>query len=339
MRSIHRAMVFGLFGPLVGMQGVSAQPVAEPEAATVFIEVSVEGPDPATGLRRTTKIGEGSGFLIHSKGWVVTAAHVIKAEVPATGKLIIMGSVRSRFATKFLLEMPPRASVASDATLLRFPPGLGLDFPFLCVVKHPNPVVGNPVTAAGFPLGFDISVRPGAITSLSGPDGSVQTNLGLAPGMSGGPVIDANHNVVGVIRGALDGADRFDYFTPVNLALPLFEAPPASFAGENCPRTTLVPASKTIERSYQIDETNDDHNGLSPSSRDYRIIQNSDPGYYIVDARLVRQSDTRVSDLNINVSADRQSVELKFKLSAGPVFDRWRGWLHGQLILTMAKKE
>jgi hypothetical protein len=50
---------------------------------------------------------------------------------------------------------------------------------------------------------------------------------------------------------------------------------------------------------------------------------------------MVRQSDTRASDLTINMSPDRKTVELKFKLTAGPAFDRWRGWLHGQLILTM----
>jgi hypothetical protein len=190
--------------------------------------------------------------------------------------------------------------------------------------------------ALGFPLGFDLSQRPGSVTSLSGPDGRIQTNLGLARGMSGGPVIDVNRSVIGIVYGGIEGQSSFDYFTPVNLALPIFDAPPASYVGESCAAPQQANAlSGTIERSYQIDETYDDHSSLAPTSKDYSIIKNADPGFVIVDARMVRSSDTRVSDLSTNISADRRSVDLKFKLSAGPIFDQWRGWLHGQLILTM----
>jgi hypothetical protein len=313
-----------------------AQPAQNSEEAAVFIEVHVESFDPAANQRRLTKVAEGSGFLIHRNGWVVTAAHVLNVEVPATARLVLQGSVRSRHTTKFPLEMPPRGVVASDVALLRFPPGLGMNFPYLCVVKHPDIRNTQRIVAVGFPLGFDLSVRPGEVTSLSGPDGLIQTNLGLARGMSGGPILDDHRGVIGIIHGGLEGQNNFDYFTPVNMALPLFDAPPASYVGETCASPQpLRTARTTVERSYQIDETYDDHPSLAPTSKEYRITKNADPGHMIVDARMVRQSDTRVSDLTINISPDRKTVELKFKLTAGPAFDRWRGWLHGQLILTM----
>ncbi|MDA9475259.1 hypothetical protein XI03_12300 [Bradyrhizobium sp. CCBAU 65884] len=244
--------------------------------------------------------------------------------------------MRSRHATKFPLESPPRGVVASDAALLRFPPDIGIEFPYLCVVKHPSIETGHKLMALGFPLGFDLSIRPGVVTSISAPNGLIQTNLGLARGMSGGPVLDDKLNVVGIVHGGIENQSSFDFFTRVNLALPLFEVPPAAYAGDSCSaaqRTSARPT--TIERSYQISETLDEHPNVAPTSRAYVIRKNADPGHIIVEARLVPQSDSRVSDLTTTISEDRRSVELKFRLTAGPVFDRYRGWLLGQLILTM----
>jgi hypothetical protein len=232
--------------------------------------------------------------------------------------------------------VPPRGQVSSDVALLKFPSGLGIDFPYLCVVKHPNIANGGKITALGFPLGFDLSVRPGAITSLLNDKGLVQSNMGLARGMSGGPVLDERRAVIGIVHGGIEGQSSFDYFTPANLALPVFDTPPASYVGDSCQssqQASVRPA--TIERSYQIDETYDEHPGLAPTSKEYRITKAADPNHIIVDTRVVRQSDSRVSDLVTSISPDRRSVELKFRLTAGPIFDRWRGWLHGQLILAM----
>lgn len=309
----------------------TAQPTQNPEEAAVFIDVYVEVRDPVTHQMTRTKVGEGSGFLIHRTGWVITAAHVIKVELRENSKLILFGSVRSRHEKQFPLQMPAPGAVASDAALLRFPPGLGTAFPYLCVVKYPDIRNGKKITGLGFPLGFDLSVRPGEVTSLSGPNGLIQAKLGLARGMSGGPVLDDRGAVVGIVHGGIEGQSSFDYFTPVNMALPLFDTPPASYVGESCPPR---PAA-TIERSYQVDETYDEHRGVTATSKEYRITKNADPGHVITAARMVSQSETRVSDLTTNISPDRRSVELKFKLTAGPAFDRWRGWLHGQLILTM----
>jgi hypothetical protein len=257
---------------------------------------------------------------------------VTKVEVPQNAKLIIKGSVRSREAQKFSMDQPPSAIVNSDVALLRFPPALGITFPYLCVVKQPDITIGQKIVATGFPLGQDLSIRPGQVTSLSGPNGTIQTNLGLARGMSGGPVLNEQQAVIGVANSGIEGESSFDYFVPVNLAQPLFDVPPSSYVGTSCSGGSL-PA--TIQRSYQIDETYGDHPGLVPTTREYTIKKDADPNMVIVDARMVRQSDTQVSDLSINISPDRRSVEMRFKLTSGPAFDRWRGWLHGQLILTM----
>jgi hypothetical protein len=113
--------------------------------------------------------------------------------------------------------------VAADAELLQFPPSLERVFPYLCMERERPVKLGESVTAIGFRLGYDTSIKPGNVTSFSGPSpGLVQTNLGLAKGMSGGPVLNSNGFVVGVIAGGLAGVSNFDYFTPVNLISTLF---------------------------------------------------------------------------------------------------------------------
>jgi S1-C subfamily serine protease len=216
---------------------LTAQPAQNSEEAAVFIEVSVQDFDATTNQSRLKKVGAGSGVLINKDGWVITASHIVKVEIPIGARLNISGSVRSRFATKFPLEMLPAGSVESDVRILRFPPGLGVAFPYLCVLKHPEFQNRQKISALGFPLGFDLSVRPGEVTSISGPDGLIQTNLGLAQGMSGGPVINDQRAIVGIVHGGIEGQSSFDYFTPVNMALPVLDAASASYVGENCAAT------------------------------------------------------------------------------------------------------
>lgn len=307
-----------------------AAPASAPEDAVVFIEVHIERRDPTTNLPQTKKVSEGSGFLINESGWIATAAHVVNVSVPPDAKLILRGAIRSRHSEKFPLEKPTHGAVASDIALLRFPPGLKSSFPYLCVVKYPKFAVAGDIEAIGFPLGLDRSVRPGKITSLSGPNALIQANLGLARGMSGGPVLNTQRQVVGVVHGGIEEQSSFDYFTPVNMALAVFDTPPAAYAGESCPENV-----EPTRRSHKIDVTHDDHPGLAPTTREYRITRRAEPGYIIVDAQLLRQSDTRVSDLVIEISEDKRSVDLSFKLTAGPAYDRWRGWLKGELLVEM----
>jgi hypothetical protein len=110
------------------------------------------------------------------------------------------------------------------------------------------------------------------------------------------------------------------------------------FTFEVAAQPAVTASSVTIQRSHEISETNDDHPGFEPTSRSYRIVKVADPGHVIVDARLVETS-AKASDLVVNIAPDRRSAEVRFRLTAGPKFDRWSGWLRGQLILTMQRQD
>ncbi|HSB61695.1 MAG TPA: trypsin-like peptidase domain-containing protein, partial [Vicinamibacteria bacterium] len=102
--------------------------------------------------------------------------------------------------------------------------------------------VGQPVTAWGFPLGRAVEVgrgpghaaaprvaaSPGSVAALRADDEAdpryIQTDATLNPGNSGGPLVDEDGYVAGVVRMKLTRADRVGYAIPVNLAKDFLEA-------------------------------------------------------------------------------------------------------------------
>jgi S1-C subfamily serine protease len=204
---------------------------SSPEDATVFIEAHIKT-IASDGHVKLNKVGEGSGFLIDASGWILTTALLLKVETPPGTELVFTGSVKSRFNEKFSLQVPPQLMVWTDVALLRFPDG-HFDLKHLCLADRPV-AVGEDLVALGFPLGSDLSTRLGKVASF-GPLGSIQTNLGFARGMSGGPVLNNNGLVVGVIRSD-------DSFTPTNLLSSLVRI----FPRINCSGSGTAAASDSL---------------------------------------------------------------------------------------------
>jgi len=197
-----------------------------PEASVVFIDVGY------MDNNAFVKVEEGAGFLVHPAGWVVTARHITEAPVPNGKTRVFHGAPHSRYAPPIQLFPVVSALVGSDIALLRFPANLRSNWSYLKVTVTHAFSNGDRVTAFGYPDGNDITVRPGVVSALEGPSGSVGVNVGLAPGMSGGPVILSDTQaVVGVVAGG-SGNPGFDYFTPLQLAKPLLDVPPAQYVTE-----------------------------------------------------------------------------------------------------------
>lgn len=76
-------------------------------------------------------------------------------------------------------------------------------------VANVSPAVGSDVTALGFPLGLELTVTRGTVSavdrSLPGYalTGLVQTDTAISPGSSGGPLVDEDGAVLGVLTGKL----------------------------------------------------------------------------------------------------------------------------------------
>lgn len=317
--------------PAFGMLVVLSSPTvaaSQLEKSVVFIETGyVENGN-------FVKIEEGTGFLVHSAGWVITAKHVVDAPLPSGKLRRTRGSIGSRTANNYQLFDTPAPVTSADVALLRFSPNLQMEWPHLKIkLNHPFKNLDK-ITAYGFPNGNDIEARPGVVSSLLGPKGAIGVNVGLAPGMSGGPVVlDGSRCVVGIVAGG-SGYPSFDYFTPIQYTKTLLDVPPAEFITDVASDDADASPGPLVDKSFRVDETKDDHDSTA-TSKHYNFDFKAENGTKVVTARLVEESAAAVYDKVLNINNDRTNVNFRFRLESGPFYDRWRGWWHGQVLLTL----
>jgi S1-C subfamily serine protease len=165
--------------------------------------------------RAPTAGGSGSAFFISADGVAVTAAHVVKG----------CGRLESpRWGVVKVLAADPRA----DLAILKAPAASGQYVP----LRARGPRLGENMSAAGYPLGDllgpGLKITTGVVSGLSGPQGDrglFQLSAPIQPGNSGGPVIDADGALIGVVAAKLDElkmADATGVFPQnINFAVPV----------------------------------------------------------------------------------------------------------------------
>jgi len=171
--------------------------------------------------------GVGSGFVVNARGEIATNAHVVTT---GEGKDIKKASeVYVKFADDNQVEaeivgFDPNADVA----LLRLKTLQGLTLRPVELGSSKDVVVGAPVVAIGSPFGEEQSLSVGvvsatdrAIESLTGFStlGAVQTDAAINQGNSGGPLINADGQVIGInaqIRTRSGGGEGVGYAIPVD---------------------------------------------------------------------------------------------------------------------------
>ena len=159
---------------------------------------------------------QGSGFLVSSDGIVLTNAHVVDGAKEVTVKL----SNHREFKAKVL-----GADRSSDIAVLKID---AHDLPTVQLGDSSQLHVGDYVLAIGEPFGLEETATAGIVSakgrSLPG-DGYVpfiQTDAAVNPGNSGGPLFDANGNVVGInaqIYTNSGGYQGVSFAIPINLAM------------------------------------------------------------------------------------------------------------------------
>ncbi|ELY68593.1 peptidase S1 and S6 chymotrypsin/Hap [Natronobacterium gregoryi SP2] len=150
----------------------------------------------AAGAGEDTPGGFGSGFVVDDV--VVTNAHVVQAtaevELQFTDEQWRTGTVLGTDVHSDL------AAVEVDGELPDPVDGLSL--------ADTDPSVGQEVVALGNPLGLDASITQGIVSgvdrSLPSPTGfsipaAIQTDAPVNPGNSGGPLVDLEGRVLGVV--------------------------------------------------------------------------------------------------------------------------------------------
>ena len=147
-----------------------------------------------------TPLGVGTGFFISPDGLVLTAYHVIDAGSGVPGEVTL--SALSPSGKRYALELVG-FDAYRDLALLQAEHAEAV--PYL-EVSLSDPVVGGSVVAIGNSRGDFLQGRAGEVRRLNVAaveatfaDGTFELSAALAPGDSGGPVLDESGRAVGVV--------------------------------------------------------------------------------------------------------------------------------------------
>jgi S1-C subfamily serine protease len=171
--------------------------------------------------------GQGSGFVVAETGEIATNAHVVTQgegeKIKKADEVYIRFADHNQVKAR-IVGFDPNADVA----LLTLETREGLTLRPIGLGDSDDVKVGEPVTAIGSPFGEEQSLSVGvvsatdrAIQSLTGFDtlGAVQTDAAINQGNSGGPLLDADGDVIGInaqIRTNSGGGEGVGYAIPVD---------------------------------------------------------------------------------------------------------------------------
>lgn len=153
----------------------------------------------AIRVRTTSGEDSGTGIVLNDSGLILTNNHVV---AEASTIVVSPGKSTSQTTSATLVGADPN----SDLALIKVDPS-GLGLKPLKLADSSTVQVGDPVYAIGNPYGLDETLTRGIVSALgreiAAPDGTkitgaIQTDAALNPGNSGGPLIDAAGEVIGV---------------------------------------------------------------------------------------------------------------------------------------------
>jgi S1-C subfamily serine protease len=162
--------------------------------ATVRIEAR------CTGSRAGQTLGVGTGFFVTADGMVFTAFHVVEqsSTQPCPTRLVAVTAAGAEYTLDLV-----GFDVYMDVAALRA--DVDHAVPYLTPAAR-RPEVGDQVVAIGNSRGDFLAARAGRVTRLGVQagradfaSGTIELTNSLAPGDSGGPVVNEKGEVVGVV--------------------------------------------------------------------------------------------------------------------------------------------
>ena len=211
--------------------------------------VKIEQYDISKG--RETVTGTGTGFLFSSDGYLFTNNHVIK-KAKQLRAVLYDGSVHNA-----ILIGEDRYT---DLAILKID---AVDYTPALLGDSDNLSIGQLVIAIGNPLGFQHTVTAGVISALGrtlagengvSMDSMIQTDASLNPGNSGGPLINADGEVIGVNTATIRGAQGLCFAISINTAksvanqLIRYGKVKRAYIGASLQQIGLVPKLRTIHK-------------------------------------------------------------------------------------------
>jgi hypothetical protein len=160
----------------------------------------------------------GSGFFVRD-GEIATNLHVVRGASRGYAKL------KGQRAA-FPIEAVTATDARRDLVLLR----VGTSGTALPLGDSNGIQVGDPVYAVGNPQGLEGTFSQGIVSSIRpvGDDRLLQITAPISPGSSGGPVLNAEGEVIGVAVATYKGGQNLNFAVPVSYLKVLLNAPTAA---------------------------------------------------------------------------------------------------------------
>ncbi|RZD31613.1 MAG: hypothetical protein CXT77_01840 [uncultured DHVE6 group euryarchaeote] len=159
-----------------------------------------------------TDDGQGSGAVYSEDGYIVTNYHVIKT----ASNIEVLFSDGSR-ADAVLIG----SNSVNDIALLK----VDLDNLYELDFGNSNNIkIGEKVVALGNPLGLSFTVTEGIVSAkdriiIEGSAGLIQTDVAVNPGNSGGPLLNKEGEVIGIVNAKLAGYEGLGFAIPSNIVV------------------------------------------------------------------------------------------------------------------------
>jgi len=165
------------------------------------------------------EIGNGTGFIVSTDGYIVTNKHVVSVE---DAEYTVLMNNEEKFEAKIIAR-----DTIGDMAIIKIE---GENFPTVELGDSSNLKVGQKTIAIGNALGeFSNTVSTGVISGLSrsiiasgGSTGTeelvdvIQTDASINPGNSGGPLLDISGKVIGINTAIASNAQNIGFAIPIN---------------------------------------------------------------------------------------------------------------------------
>lgn len=315
-----------------------ADVVERMNAAVVNIESMSKGADPRDprNLRRgegpldaprdpdPLRQGTGSGFIIDRQGYILTNHHVIDGAQRITITLADGRVFRAEVAG---------ADPAIDVALLKIPGSA--DLPAAPLGNSDELRVGEWVCAIGNPLGYVHSVTVGVVSFIgrklfdASLDDYIQTDAGINFGNSGGPLINARGEVIGINSAISSRASNIGFAVPINQAVDILpQLKTTGHVSRGYMGVLLTDVTPALQRSLNLSASHgalvqDVTNG-SPAERaglhTYDVILDVEGRDIGTNEELIREISARQpgTTARLGVMRDARRLTLHVKLAERP---------------------
>lgn len=154
---------------------------------------------------------EGTGFAINKNGYFITSWHMVKD----ADSVFVTNNLVDRVSATMVINNPELDFAIFKLNNIDFLKDKIFPFSF----KTSTAEIGDEIFTLGFPR-RDMVYGEGTLSSLSGfknDTSNYQISIPVNPGNSGGPLMDVNGNIIGVIRGKLSSLDATGFAVKADL--------------------------------------------------------------------------------------------------------------------------